>query len=75
VNLKWAVRALQPLATLQGNLDPAVLMAGGDALILAAEEIITTLRQGPFIFNLGHGINKDTPVKHVEQLVDLIKRM
>lgn len=73
VNLKWAVRTLQPLATLQGNLDPAILMAGGDTLVLAAEEIITTLGQGPFIFNLGHGIHKDTPIEHVEQLVELVK--
>ncbi|MDH5723591.1 MAG: uroporphyrinogen decarboxylase [Alphaproteobacteria bacterium] len=75
VNLKWAARTLQPLACLQGNLDPAALMAGGDALILATEQIITELRQGPFVFNLGHGIHKDTPVEHVEQLVDLIKGM
>ncbi len=73
VNLKWAARTLQPIATVQGNLDPAFLVAGGDPMIMAAEEIIGTLGQGPFIFNLGHGINKDTPVEHVEKLVEFIK--
>lgn len=72
VPVKWAARSLQPLAPVQGNLDPVCLLAGGDAMILAAERIIETLKDGPFIFNLGHGIHKDTPVEHVEALVRFI---
>lgn len=56
-----------------GNLDPAVLMAGGDAMVMAVEKILADLSSGPFVFNLGHGIHKDTPVEHVEQLVKLIR--
>lgn len=73
VDTKWAARALQPLMPVQGNLDPICLLAGGDALMMAAEKIIADLSNGPFIFNLGHGINKETPIAHVEQLVKLIK--
>jgi uroporphyrinogen decarboxylase len=70
---KWAARTLQPLVPVQGNLDPACLYAGGDALTLATEKILTELSGGPFVFNLGHGVHKDTPVEHVEALVKLIK--
>jgi uroporphyrinogen decarboxylase len=73
VDTKWAARALQPLLPVQGNLDPFVLMAGGDALIMAAEKIMADLGEAPYIFNLGHGIHKDTPVEHVEMLVKLLK--
>ncbi|MCB1651681.1 MAG: uroporphyrinogen decarboxylase [Alphaproteobacteria bacterium] len=69
----WAARALQPLMPVQGNLDPFILLAGGDALVMATERIINDLKDTPFIFNLGHGIHKDTPVEHVEQLVKIIR--
>ena len=69
----WAARALQNLMPLQGNLDPQVLMAGGDAMLMAAERVIGDLSGGPFVFNLGHGIHKDTPVEHVEQLVKFLR--
>ncbi len=70
---KWVARALQPVMPVQGNLDPLCLYAGGDALKLAVERIFSDLDGGPFIFNLGHGIHKDTPVEHVEELVRLIR--
>lgn len=70
---RWAARTLQPLIPVQGNLDPVCLLAGGDSLKRAAEKIILDLGQGPFIFNLGHGIHKDTPIEHVEQLVKIIR--
>ena len=73
VPCEWASRALQPVCPVQGNLDPVVLLAGGDAMVLAVEKILNVLSSGPFIFNLGHGIHKDTPVEHVEQLVKLIR--
>ena len=73
IDTKWAARALQPLVPVQGNLDPIALFAGGDTMLMAADKIISDLKNGNFIFNLGHGINKDTPIEHVEQLVKLIK--
>lgn len=69
----WAAQNLQTLKPVQGNLDPLCLMAGGEALERAARHILDTFSAGPFIFNLGHGINKDTPVEHVETLVAMIK--
>ncbi|MCB1721727.1 MAG: uroporphyrinogen decarboxylase [Alphaproteobacteria bacterium] len=69
----WAACALQSLCPVQGNLDPAILMAGGDTMVLTVEQILNSLSDGPFVFNLGHGIHKDTPVENVEQLVKLIR--
>ena len=65
--------SLQSNFTLQGNLDPALLIAGGDAMEKSALNILQTLGQGPFIFNLGHGIDKTTPVENVEHLVHIIR--
>ena len=68
-----AASVLQPLGAVQGNLDPALLVAGGKALDDAAHGIIATLRRGPFVFNLGHGILPETPVEHVARLTALIR--
>ncbi len=73
VDTRWAARSLQTMVPVQGNLDPICLLTGGDALIMAAEKIIGDLKGGNFVFNLGHGINKDTPPEHVEQLVNFIR--
>ncbi|MCB1532224.1 MAG: uroporphyrinogen decarboxylase [Alphaproteobacteria bacterium] len=73
VNTKWAASALQNQMPVQGNLDPIALLAGGDAMKRAAERILSDLSAGPFIFNLGHGINKDTPPEHVAELVEFVR--
>jgi len=73
VPLSWAAERLQPKATVQGNLDPQVLLAGGAALEHRAAEIVGILGQGPFIFNLGHGIIKETPPEHVTRLLQVIR--
>lgn len=70
--VKWIKDNLQPLATVQGNLDPYCLLAGGKALEISALNILENLSGAPFIFNLGHGINKETPSEHVAQLSQII---
>lgn len=64
---------IQPLVPVQGNLDPAALLAGGSVLESEVLKILDALAGKPFIFNLGHGINKETPIKHVEELVALVR--
>jgi uroporphyrinogen decarboxylase len=66
--------SLQNICPVQGNLDPVLLLAGGKRLDQRVDEILSTLRDGPFIFNLGHGILPDTPVEHVARLVALVKK-
>ncbi|HJR21192.1 MAG TPA: uroporphyrinogen decarboxylase [Dongiaceae bacterium] len=73
VPLEWARDRLQPLACLQGNLDPQLLVAGGRSMSAAVGRIRNRLRDGPFIFNLGHGIVPETPPEHVAELVKLVR--
>lgn len=70
---KWAANNLQPLMPVQGNLDPIRLCAGGPGLEKAARKILRDFSNGLHIFNLGHGIQKETPPEHVEQLVKILK--
>ncbi len=63
------MRTLGGMATVQGNLDPLLLEAGGPLLESRIRDIKTALQGVPHIFNLGHGILKTTPIAHVEQLV------
>ena len=73
VPLDHARDRLQPLAAVQGNLDPYVLVAGGAPLDRAIDRIVAGLGGGRFIFNLGHGILPETPVAHVERLVARVR--
>ncbi len=57
----------------QGNFDPLLLVAGGAALDRRVDEILRTLSDKPFIFNLGHGIVPQTPPEHVAQLVERVR--
>lgn len=73
VDPAWAHRALPEGLPVQGNLDPLALIAGGETLRAAVAHILDALHERPHIFNLGHGIQQDTPVEHVEQLLALVK--
>ncbi len=66
-------RALQKILPVQGNLDPAVLLAGGSALDAAVDRLKLELADGAHIFNLGHGIVKETPPQHVTQLLQRLR--
>lgn len=69
----WANQILPKNMPVQGNLDPLVLIAGGDALERAVDKISEAFSSRPHIFNLGHGIVQDTPIEHVEKLLTLIR--
>ena len=68
----WAAARLQPHCTVQGNLDPVVLLAGGKALRDATSRILEALGDGPFVFNLGEGVLPQTPPEHVAQLCEFV---
>lgn len=73
VPLNWARENIQVKCPVQGNLDPVCLLTGGDALKAEAERICKALSDEPFIFNLGHGIIKETPPENVEFLVNVVR--
>lgn len=69
----WARQALPPGTVMQGNLDPVVLMLGGEAMQAETDAILTAQAGTPFIFNLGHGVLPETPPDHVARLVDHVR--
>jgi uroporphyrinogen decarboxylase len=70
----WADKVLPAGLPVQGNLDPLALIAGGEALDSAVDTILAAFADRPHIFNLGHGILPDTPIDHVERLIDRVRR-
>ena len=73
VDPEWAHRSLPAGLPVQGNLDPLALIAGGEALFNATDRIIAAFAERPHVFNLGHGILPDTPIAHVEALLQRVR--
>jgi len=70
----WSWMAdLAGATAVQGNLDPLLLVAGGEAMRQAAEGILAAMRGEPFIFNLGHGVLPETPPEHVTELMRIVR--
>lgn len=65
-----ALRAhLGARCALQGNLDPAVLLAGPEATARAARALLGRTPARGHVVNLGHGVLPDTPLESVYALV------
>lgn len=79
VSIDWAAEPslirerVQNRVAVQGNLDPLALIAGGGALDRAIDDVLENFAAGRLIFNLGHGIQPETPVAHVEQMVKRVR--
>jgi uroporphyrinogen decarboxylase len=79
VSVDWAVnrpfvrQTVQSRMAVQGNLDPLALLVGGDALDEAVDAVLKDFSDGPFIFNLGHGILPETPISHVERMLKKVR--
>jgi len=58
---------------LQGNLDPYLLVEGGDYMVKEINNILSEMENNFFIFNLGHGILPQTPVENVFKLVETVR--
>jgi uroporphyrinogen decarboxylase len=74
ISLDEAAKNLGKLAALEGNLDPIALLAGGSAMSGAIERMLGATAATPFIANLGHGVLPETPVEHVAQFVEQVRR-
>ncbi len=79
VSVDWAAEPamirerVQSKVAVQGNLDPLALIAGGEALDRSVDDVLANFASGRFIFNLGHGIQPETPIAHVEQMVKRVR--
>ena len=57
----------------QGHLDPLLLIAGGEKMDARVRELLAAYAGRPHIFNLGHGVRPETPIAHVERVVELVR--
>jgi uroporphyrinogen decarboxylase len=80
VSLDWTVdigearKNIGGQVALQGNLDPSALYASPDKIRHEVKMILRKYGKGSgHIFNLGHGVLPDTPVKNARTLVDAVK--
>lgn len=73
VPIFWAAQTLASRVTLQGNIDPVVLVAGGSALKEQTAALLGATRTIPFVANLGHGVLPQTPVEHVAEFVSQVR--
>ena len=58
---------------LQGNLDPLLMVVGGEPLARAARRLVEETRGTPHVFNLGHGITPDADPGNVDLLLSAVR--
>src|SRR5436190_13687936 len=76
INIDQAWMDISYRSAIQGNLEPAVLMAPIPEWRMGVHELLkrTGARPG-HIFNLGHGILPETPVDHVKAVVQMVREV
>jgi len=82
VGLDWSVdlgdarRRIGAGAALQGNLDPAVLLASPEVVRLEVQKALESFGSGAgHVFNLGHGVSQSTPPENVAALVAAVREL
>ena len=73
IDPNWAARELPAGMPVQGNFDPLLLLAGSDRLEHRARLILEAFADRPHVFNLGHGIDRRTPIEHVDRLIATVR--
>lgn len=58
----------------QGHLDPLLLIEGGSRMEARVEYLLEAYKDRPHIFNLGHGVTPQTPIKNVERVVEIVRK-
>ncbi|KAB2884543.1 MAG: uroporphyrinogen decarboxylase [Albidovulum sp.] len=73
VTAEWAAENVQKDGCVQGNLDPALLVTGGERLVAETRRIVRAFAKGPHIFNLGHGITPDADPDNVSRMIEAVR--
>jgi uroporphyrinogen decarboxylase len=69
----WAAENVQVDGCVQGNLASRHMVTGGQALVDETRQIVEAFRNGPHIFNLGHGITPDADPENVQLMIDTVR--
>jgi uroporphyrinogen decarboxylase len=72
--LSNARHRLGPAMALQGNLDPAALLAPWSVVEAEASAVLAQAPGRGFVFNLGHGVPPETPPEMPGRIVELVHR-
>jgi uroporphyrinogen decarboxylase len=71
-----AWRAIGAERAIQGNLDPAALLAEPVEIRRQVREVLHQAAGRPgHIFNLGHGVLPQTPVEHVVAMIEAVREL
>ena len=77
IDVKWLINNLKMMYNrnlcLQGNLAPEILLEGGEKMVSKVHNILNSFSSTKHVFNLGHGVIKETPIENVELLIKTIK--
>lgn len=73
VTPEWAAENVQKDGCVQGNLAPHHMVTGGQELIDATRRVVQAFRNGPHIFNLGHGITPDANPDNVTLMIETVR--
>lgn len=73
VSAEWAVENVQKDGCVQGNMDPKLMVTGGQQLIDETKRIKEAFSKGPHIFNLGHGITPDADPENVTMMLEALR--
>ena len=73
VSAEWAAQNVQVDGCVQGNLASSHMVTGGPDLVSEAQRITRSLRGGPHIFNLGHGITPDADPDNVARMIEAVR--
>lgn len=73
VSADWAAQNVQVDGCVQGNLKSSHMVTGGQALVDDTRTICEAFKNGPHIFNLGHGITPDADPENVQLMIDTVR--
>ena len=81
IGLDWTVdmmdarKRMGEATAVQGNVDPAVLLADGDAVEKAVKECVKAAGTRGHVLNLGHGVLVGTPEENVKRFFDVAREL
>jgi len=72
-NIQEARVIMEGKKSLQGNLDPTILLTNKEVIQRETNKMLQTFEQGRYIANLGHGVYPNTPLDNVKYFIETVK--